>query len=78
MILTPTKLYVVAAHNDDRRPADVEEDYYHLAFETEGGVFSSWSSGVRDIVGTRLPNNHILAVDLNDLSIDISPIKLKG
>ena len=78
MILTPTKLYVVAAHNDDRRPADVEEDYYHLAFEAEGGVFSAWSSGVREIDGSRLPNNHILTVDLNDLTLDISPITLKG
>jgi glutamine amidotransferase len=78
MILTPTKLYAVAAHNDDRRPVDLEEDYYHLAFETHGGFFSSWSSGVREIEGTRLPNNHILTVDLNDLSIDISPITLKG
>ena len=78
MILTPTKLYVVAAHNDDRRPEDVEQDYYHLAFDTEGGVFSSWSSGVRDIEGTRLPNNHILTVDLRDLSIDVSPLNLKG
>lgn len=78
MILTPTKLYVVAAHNDDRRPEDVEEDYYHLAFESEGGVFSAWSSGVREKVGSRLPNNHILTVDLTDLSIDVSQIELKG
>lgn len=78
MILTPTKLYVVAAHNDERRPEDVEADYYHLAYESVGGVFSAWSSGVREIAGTRLPNNHILTVDLNDLTIDVTPIDLKG
>lgn len=78
MILTPTKLYVVAAHNDERRPEDVEEDYYHLAFAVEDEVFSAWSSGVREIAGQRLPNNHILTVDLADLSVDLSPLNLKG
>ena len=78
MILTPTKLYVVAAHNDERRPVDVEEDYYHLAFTVEDQVFSAWSSGVREIAGQRLPNNHILTVDLADLSVDLSPLNLKG
>jgi hypothetical protein len=78
MILTPGKLYVVAAHNDERRPVDVEEDYYHLSYATEGGVFSAWSSGVREITGQRLPNNHIFTVDLADLSVDLSPLNLKG
>ena len=59
MILTPTHLYVVAAYEDARRPSDVDEDYYHLAYENDGDVFSAWSSGVRSIAGTRLPNNHI-------------------
>jgi predicted glutamine amidotransferase len=78
MILTPTKLHVIAAHNDERRPKDVEADYYHLAFQLENGVFSAWSSGVREISGQSLPNNHILTVDLTDLSLDLSPLNLKG
>lgn len=78
MILTPTKLHVIAAHNDDRRPKDVEADYYHLAFQLENGIFSAWSSGVREIAGQSLPNNHILTVDLVDLSLDLVPLNLKG
>ncbi len=72
MILTPTHLYVVAAYADARRPSDVEDDYYHLSYNNSGELFTAWSSGVRSIDGTQLPNNHILTLELssNSLTID--------
>lgn len=74
MILTPTHLYIVSAYEDSRRPHDVDEDYYHLSYDTTNGLFTSWSSGVRSIEGTRLPNNHILIVDCQTQSIVLEPL----
>lgn len=74
MILTPTHLYVVSAYEDSRRPSDVEEDYYHLSYDTSDGLFTSWSSGVRSIAGHPLSNNHILTVDFESQSVAIDPL----
>ena len=72
MILTPTHLYVVAAYADARRPGDVDDDYYHLSYDNSGDLFTAWSSGVRSIDGTSLPNNHMLSLELatNTFTID--------
>jgi predicted glutamine amidotransferase len=78
MILSPTKLYVISAHSPERRPKDLAENYYDLSFNLDESVFSAWSRGVRAIEGTKLPNNHILTVDLADISLDISALDLKG
>jgi predicted glutamine amidotransferase len=78
MILSSSILYVVAVHNDDRRPEDVDSDYYHLQYQVVDGIFSSWSTGIRSADGIRIPNNHILSVDLNNLNVHIQPINIKA
>ena len=78
MMLSSTKLYVISAHSPERRPKDLAENYYDLSFNLDDSVFSAWSRGVRASEGTKLPNNHILTVDLADLSLDVVALDLKG
>jgi predicted glutamine amidotransferase len=70
----PGKLYVVAAHHVERRPAGTMPDYYDLQYETAGGITTVWSTQVRDDVGVSLPNWSILTLTTESGGVAVSAL----
>ena len=63
-ILTSESIFIVCAHRKENRPSRQPEDYYELAWrKDEAGVFTSWSSYVREETGTKIENYSMLEIN---------------
>ena len=65
LILTPDELVIVCQHKPENLSSDLESDYYDLFWQTNNGITSAWSSGVRPNVNSfnKLTNGNILRID---------------
>ena len=74
MFLTPSELYVICEHYDERRPSDEETGYYDLFYKKDGSEFLVASSGWDQEGWTQLPNHNLLKVDRQTLEVTITPL----
>ena len=71
MILTPSELYVVNEHHDERKPISEPADYYDLYYRNDGKEVLVASSGWTQVGWQELPNHSLMKVDRASLAIAI-------
>lgn len=74
MLVDGTTLYVLSRHHPERRPEWAGPDYYDLWYDSDGGLTTVWSEGVREGAGRPLPDGHLLSADGASGRIDIQPV----
>lgn len=74
MILTPTQMYVVNEHIDERRPASESADYYDLFYRNDGNEVLVASSGWTQTDWLPLPNHSLMSVNRASREITITEL----
>jgi predicted glutamine amidotransferase len=71
MFLTPSELYVVNEHHNERIPSTEPADYYDLFYRNDGKEVLVASSGWTQTDWKELPNHSIMKIDRTSLAITI-------
>lgn len=74
MFLTPTEMYVVNEHHNEKIPTTESSDYYDLFYREEGEEVLVASSGWTQTGWTEIPNHSIMKVNRQTLAIEISDL----
>jgi len=71
MFLTPTEMYVVNEHHDERIPTGELSDYYDLFYLADGKEVLVASSGWTQTGWKEIPNHSIMKVNRQALAVEI-------
>ena len=74
MFLTPTEMYVVNEHHNEKIPASERSDYYDLFYREDGREVLVASSGWTQNGWKEIPNHSMMKIDRHTLTIKISDL----